>query len=499
MSTEVFEASAADPGTGSAHNRHHHEHRLRADVLGLFDSIVMGVAGVAPGYSIAATTAALFGAVALAGPASLLYCGIAMFGIVWAFSYLGRIETNSGATYAWVRRGLHPALGYIAGWALIVSALIFMVAGSFPAGSVTLGLFSQSLANNVLAVTIVGGAFFLVMVLAVVLGVRITTRVQIAMSSVELALLLLFAILALVHGHDANTFSWSWFSPATFHGTNGFFAGALIAAFYYWGWDVTANLNEETKSAKVTPGVGGIVGVLVVFALFEVFTIGSNLVLTSGQINNNAGDVLNILGQKVWPGVGGKLIVLAVILSTVATLETTLIQVTRTMFAMGRDGTLPRALGKVHRGWRTPAVATVTVAVVSLGLFVGSNYIGSLGTIMTDAISAIGLQICVYYALAGLAVVVLYRRQIFRSAGNFVFMGLWPLLGALFMIAMFVKSIPNESAVTNEVGLGALGLGLIPMAIYWAKRRPYFNRVTPDERIAPEVDGTLALAPELLD
>jgi hypothetical protein len=57
----------------------------------------MGVAGVAPAYSIAASTASLVAAVALSGPASLLYCGIAMFGIVWAFTELGKTEVNAGA------------------------------------------------------------------------------------------------------------------------------------------------------------------------------------------------------------------------------------------------------------------------------------------------------------------------------------------------------------------------------------------------------------------
>ena len=462
----------------------HHEHRLRAGVLTLFDSVVMGVAGVAPGYSIAATTAVLFAAVALSGPASLLYCGIAMFGIVWAFNYLGRVEVNAGASYAWVRRALHPVLGYVAGWALVVSALIFMVAGSFPAGSVTLGLFSSSLANNVLAVTLTGAAFFLLMVVAVLVGVRITARVQVVMSTVELAILLLFAILAITHGHDVHSFSWSWFSPASFHGMQGFFAGALVAAFYYWGWDVTANLNEETKAARVTPGFGAIIGVLVVFALFEVFTLGTNLVLSSGQISHNVGDVLDVLGQRVWPGDGGRIIVVAVILSTIATLETTLIQVTRTVFAMGRDGVLPGVLGSIHPRWRTPWVATVVVAILSVGLFAGSNYIGTLGTIMTDAIDAIGEQICIYYGLAGLAVVVLYRRQIFKSAANFFLMGLWPLAGAIFMFVMFAKVIPDLNATTNLVGLGALAIGLVPMTIYWVRGRSYFAKVTPQERLA---------------
>ncbi len=478
-----------DGGSGSVGSG---DSKLKAGALTLFESAVMGVAGVAPAYSIAATTAALYGAVAFGGPAALLYCGIAMFGIVWAFNYLGRIEANSGASYSWVRRALHPVLGYIAGWALVVSALIFMVAGSFPAGSVTLGLFSNSLANNVTAVTIFGSVFFALMVVAVIVGVTVTATVQVIMSTIELLLLVLFAVLMLVHGHDAHTFSWHWLSPTVFGGSNGFFAGALLAAFYYWGWDVTANLNEETKGAKVTPGIGGIIGVLVVFALFEVFTIGTNMVLTSKQISNNSGDVLDVLGQTVWHGFGGRLIVVAVVLSTVATLETTIIQVTRTLFAMGRDGTLPKVLGTVHPKVKTPAVATIVVAVISLGLFIGSNYIGSLSTIMTDAISAIGLQIAVYYALAGFAVVVLYRKQLFKSIGNFIFMGLWPLVGAVFMVVMFVKSIPGLNGTTLGVGLGALALGFIPIAIYWAKGRDYFKMAPAHERFVS--DEELALA-----
>ena len=48
------------------------EHKLRGGVLGLFDSVIMGLAGSAPAYSIAATTALLFGTVIYGGPAALL-------------------------------------------------------------------------------------------------------------------------------------------------------------------------------------------------------------------------------------------------------------------------------------------------------------------------------------------------------------------------------------------------------------------------------------------
>ena len=67
---------------------------LRANVLGLFDSIVMAVAGSAPAYTIAGSTAALLGAVAFAGPAALLYCGIPMLGIAWAL-FNARVRKNT--------------------------------------------------------------------------------------------------------------------------------------------------------------------------------------------------------------------------------------------------------------------------------------------------------------------------------------------------------------------------------------------------------------------
>ena len=62
------------PLMASSHKHANNEHKLAPNVLGLFESAVMGVAGSAPAYSIAATTAGLVAAVGLAGPASLLYC-----------------------------------------------------------------------------------------------------------------------------------------------------------------------------------------------------------------------------------------------------------------------------------------------------------------------------------------------------------------------------------------------------------------------------------------
>ncbi|MGV9455263.1 APC family permease [Streptomyces sp. NPDC003635] len=461
---------------------------LQAGALGTFDTVVMAVAGSAPAYSLAATTAVLVGVVGTASPAALLYCAIPMLGIALAFSYLGRIDVNAGASYSWVGRTLHPFLGFLSGWALVVSATIFMVAGSLPAGSMTLALFDAELAENTALSTAVGAAWFLLMLLVVLGGARLTVRAQLVMSGVELALLALFAVLAVFHTDNARAFDWSWLGFGQFDGVSGFASGALIAAFYYWGWDVTSNLSEETRNSRRTTGLAGLIGVGVVFLLFEVFTIAVNVILSTDQIHANEANVLAVLGEEIWPGWGGKLLIVAVMLSTVATLETTLIQVTRSLFAMGRDRTMPSALGKVHHTWNTPWVAVVVVGAVALAMFVASNALGTVGDILSDAISAIGLQIAVYYGLTGLAVVVAYRKMLLRSPANFVFGGVWPLFGALFMFWVFVESLGELSPAAIAIGVGGLAAGVVPMLWYWRRGSDYYRPA--------KLDATLTVATE---
>lgn len=448
---------------------------LQPNALGTFDTIVMAVAGSAPAYSLAATTAVLFGAVGLAGPAALLYCAIPMLGIVLAYARLGRIDVNAGAGYSWVGRTLHPFLGFLSGWALVFAATVFMVAGSLPAGSLTLSLFDPALAGNTALSCAVGAGWFLMMLLVVLGGARLTVRAQLLMSGVELLVLVVFVLAAVLHRGHATAFDWSWFGFGHFGGASGFASGALIAAFYYWGWDVTSNLSEETRDSRRTAGLAALVGVGVVFLLFEAFTVAVNVLLSAEQIETGGANVLAVLGQEIWPGVGGKLLVLAVLLSTVATLETTLIQVTRSLFAMGRDRTMPAALGLVHRRWNTPWAAIVAVGAAALVMFAAAAAAGSVQQVLEDAVSAIGLQIAFYYGLAGIAAVVAYKSLLLSSVRDFVLGGVWPLLGSAFMLWAFVESLGALSRTSLTIGIGGLALGLVPMLVYWAKGSSYYR------------------------
>ncbi|CAM5415151.1 APC family permease [Leifsonia shinshuensis] len=480
MTQEYSRPDSAAPESGADPRGGEDKHALQADGVSAAGSIVMAVAGSAPAYSIAATTATLVGAAALGAPAALLWCGLPMLGIAWAFLYLGRADVNAGATYSWVARALHPILGFLSGWALVISATIFMVAGALPAGAMTVTLFAPDQANNAWLITGVGAIWFLVMAACVLFGVHVTARAQWIMSVIEVGILILFAVLMIVRAatssHAGPNFSWDWLGFSHLTGQGVFVSAALIAAFYYWGWDVSSNLNEETKDGHKNAGSAGIIGIVIVFLLFEIFTIATLIMLPSKTIENNSANILSVLGDAVWPGIGGKILVVAVALSTIATLETTLIQVTRTLFAMGRDHTIPKAFGRIHPRWRTPAFATLVVVGVSIILFVGSNLLGSVGQIMTNAIASIGMQIAFYYTLAGVAVVVAYRRVLFKSVKNALLIFLWPLAGAIFMGVIFVMGITQNTPIVNVLGVGLIAVGIIPLVLFYRKGKEYYTR-----------------------
>ena len=95
---------------------------LHKGALGVIESVIMGIAGTAPAYSIAATTAQIVGTVGVLSVGSILYCGLIMFGMMLAFINLNRMAPDAGASFAWVSRVFGPtASTHLAGRGCAIS------------------------------------------------------------------------------------------------------------------------------------------------------------------------------------------------------------------------------------------------------------------------------------------------------------------------------------------------------------------------------------------
>ncbi len=445
---------------------------LQKNALGVGESVVMGVAGTAPAFSLAATTAALIAAVGSLSAGSLLYCGLIMFGVTFAFMHLNRVIASAGASYAWVGQVFGPAAGFIAGWSLLVASAVFMVSGTTPAATATLVLISPQYATNPAAISVVAAIWLILVSLIIVRGIKPTSFSQVVMTVVEVGVLVILIVAAIIQygSHPTHVLTWRSLSITEFTPTL-FATGALTGLFFFWGWDVTLNLTEETRDAANAPGRSAVSAMIIVALLFVFFVISCQLVLTDEEIEQSSTNVVFALAQKLLPSPWSYMAIIAVMFSTIGTLETQILQFTRTMYAKGRDGALHPRYATLHKTWQTPWVATALITGIGLVLIFLSSLMPSVGALIKVSVNAIGFQVACYYSLAGFACAWHFRSSALSSPDRFVFLFLWPAFSALFLVFIAVYSVPTFDLVTNIVGVGGIVIGIIPFALNKMRQR----------------------------
>lgn len=442
-----------------------HPAGLEAGALGLSESVVMGVAGTAPAYSIEITTSTIIATAGVLSPASVLACGLIMFGIAFAFIHMNRALASAGTSYAWVAMVFGRTLGFFAGWSLLVLCCVFMVSAMIPAANATLLVFAPQLMNNVHWVTLLAALWLTAVSAVVVKGIKLTSYVQVLLTIVEALILLAIIVAAFVvfPKAPAHPFSWEWFSPFAFSPKT-FANGALVAIFFYYGWDVTLNLSEETRDPNHTPGRATFWAMVFLMAFFLVFIAITLLGLTDAEIQHFNTNIIFAIAEKLFGKTWGYVAIVAVLLSTVGTVETQMLQFTRMLFAKARDGMLHPRYARLHARWQTPHVAIFFIWAVGLVLLLVSSYLPTINVILQDSITAIGFQICFYLGLTGLACAWHYRA-LAGAGGRAVTHVWWPAASGVFLFFIALYSIPTFDWVTNVVGMGGIAIGIAPLLL----------------------------------
>jgi len=451
-------------GTGQAELDH--------DAIGFFDALAIGLASTAPAYSLAAVIGTVTVVVGVQAPGALLASFVPMFLIAAAFYYLNRADQDAGTTFSWVTRTLGPWAGWIGGWAICTTGIL--VIGSLAdVGAryfyVLVGW--DSAAESKAAVMVLAVTIIVVMTAICIVGTELSARLQTAMTIAQVAVLLLFAIVALgkVYGGDAPDGSTKpqgdWFSPFAVDGLSPLVSALLIGVFIYWGWESAVNLTEETRDSAHAPGLAAIVSTVVLVVTYVLVTTAvvayAGLELLAEFDDDES--VFGALAADVLGSPWDKLVVLAIVTSAISSTQTTIIPASRTSFSMARQAAFPSALARVHPRFRTPWVSTAAIAALAIAWYVPANAFSE--NFLFDTLSALSLMIAFYYALTGIACAVYYRRELTKSAKNFVFIGLAPMVGAVILGYLFFKSAFDLADPENSYsGQRVLGIG-VPLAI----------------------------------
>ncbi|WP_327260500.1 amino acid permease [Streptomyces sp. NBC_01232] len=488
----VEEAAPVTAGPGAG------KKGLKAGALGLASSVAIGVASTAPAYSLAATLGLIVSRVGPQAPVITMLAFIPMLLIAYAYRELNAGDADCGTTFTWATRAFGPRIGWMGGWGIIVADVIVMANLAEIAGIYTYRLFGyESLAESRLWVTIAGVLWIVVMTAVSYVGIEISAALQRALLTVEVVVLVLFAVTAMARVYTdppatAIRVSASWFNPLLVPSAEAFTAGLLAAVFIYWGWDTAVTVNEETADSTHIPGRAAVLSTVLLLVIYVAVATSAQAFagVGTGGIGlantDNADDVLSDLGSAVFgdEGIGRfltGLLIFMVLTSAAASTQTTILPLARTVFSMAAHKAVPAGFARVHRKYLTPTWSTVGMGLVSIAFYVLLSLTSR--NVLSDSIESVGLAIAFYYGLTGFACVWYYRKVLRRSAKDFVCKGLLPGLGGLTMLSVFcyagfhVYADPAYGATSIDlplfgptggvavVGLGALLIGVVLMLV----------------------------------
>jgi amino acid transporter len=359
----------------------------------------------------------------------------------------------AGSVYAYVGRGLHPAAGFLAGWAILLDYLLIpslcYVAGAAAMHSV--------LPQVPQALWIV--AFIAFNTTINLLGIETTARASMIFLAGELVVLAAFVVLgAIAVSRGINGAHWSvlpFYNPEVFQ-PGLIFSALSIAVLSFLGFDAISTLAEETKGGTRVVGRATMLALCLAAALFVVQTYVAAL-LVPGQTAFAGEAATNDAFYDIAGLVGGGTFKLVVALSAAlaAAIANALVAqaaTARLLFAMARDGQLPRFLAHLHPVRRVPERAVLFVSGVSLLL--GLFFVGQIGLLS----SLVNFGALFSFLLLHVSVVVYFL--IIRRVRTFALHLVSPVIG--FVIIGFV--LANADLHAKIGGTAWLAIGVVILA-----------------------------------
>ncbi|MGZ9698667.1 amino acid permease [Bacillus safensis] len=377
--------------------------------LGSFDLTMLGI-GAIIGTGIFVLTGT--GAVT-AGPGlvlSFVIAGLACLFAALSYAEFASTVPVSGSVYTFTYASMGEFLAFIIGWDLILE---YMLAAS--AVSAGWSGYFVSFLNGIgihipVELTAAPGglkgqvtyfnlpAIIILMVITFLLyfGIKESKRVNNIMVIMKIAVILLFILVAVKYVKPEN---WTPFVP---FGTSGVLSAAALVFFAFIGFDAVASAAEETKNPSRNLPRGIITSLLICTLLYVVVSaIMTGIVpfMNFEGVSHPVSLVLQVAGQNWVAGI----VDVGAILGMTTVMLVMLYGQTRVMFAMSRDGLVPKVLSKVHPKHKTPYINTLFFGTLSalMGGFIPLDELASLVNIGT--LSA--------FILISVAVIVMRKTQ----------------------------------------------------------------------------------------
>ncbi len=398
-----------------------------------------------------------------AGPAvsiAFLIAALVSGMVGMAYAEFSSAMPVAGSAYSFGSVIYGEFVGWLLGWALILE--YFLAVSAEATG------FASYFNNNILAAIGVhvpkalqagpmeGGvinltAALIVLVVAVIIlhGVDLSKRIENTAVVIKVAIIILFIVVGIFYIKSSNYVP---FYPKQFHsspwGLGGISTAAATVFFAFIGFDALAANSAET----VDPGknvVKGIIGtVIVAVILYVAFSFVLTGVVNYSKLNvdDPAAYALQVVGLSGW----NKIITIGALIGIFTAMITMFFGGSRLVYALGRDGLLPKFMGKITKKHAVPTNAIIIATIVQT-FFAGM-------VPLTELASLINAGTLLAFAFISFGIIPLRKRKDIVNEGfKMPWYPFLPILSGLLSV-YFIIMLPNltKISVTSWLILGVI-------------------------------------------
>ncbi|MCX4218464.1 APC family permease [Pseudomonas sp. MCal1] len=295
-------------------------------------------------------------------PAAYLAALVAMFFTAMSYGRMAAAFPVAGSAYSYVRKAISPKLGFIAGWAVLLDYL-FLPMAIWLIGAAYLASAFPSIPQWIWVLAFIG-----ITSAINIIGLKLANGINALLMLVQFLVLIAFVALCVHYvGGDASTPLWS--IKPFFNGDMQMpliMSGAAIACYSFLGFDAVSTLTEETRDPRRTIPRAIMLITLIGGLIFVGVSYFVQIAHPSFQF-----DSVDSAAYEIARNIGGDLFVsiflIGLIVGQFASGLSAQASGSRLLFAMGRDGVLPKSFfGTLHERFGTPVNSILLCAVVAL-------------------------------------------------------------------------------------------------------------------------------------
>ena len=453
-----------------------HPRRLRLNLkrtLGVFGLFSAGYGDVGSSiyYGLGLVAIVALGATPIA-------LGIA--GIIYVFNALtyaegGSMIPEAGGSASFARRGFSPGVGFVAGWALMLSYIATMAISAYTIPPY-LAYFWPVLKEPAIGTT-VSMAIIAFLMIVNVIGIKESTRLSLSFIFLDIVtqiVLVVLGVILILIPHP-EILRQHMFGLGNWPSTSNLIYGIAIAALCFTGVESVSQLAEETRKPSIRIPRAYVLMIVVVLLIFA----GISIVALASMTPQLLGDAVNGFARDPVAGIAANLpsetlrsifapvvSILAASILLVAT-NAGLLGISRLTYNLSAHKQFPKILSRIHPTFRTPYIAIVVFSIISMvlllpGLSNIESFFSNLG-----ALYVFGSLLC--FAFAHLSILRLRVKEPnllrpFKMGGNIRIKNFqFPVTAILGFVSTFSiwVFILITQPYSRWMGLGWMALGIL--------------------------------------